>query len=311
MTLEQKNSFPWFTAFIICTSIVMFVILQYSILGNVDKSSLYSSIGAPYAIQIYFGQYWGILTNSVIHISYPHLILNLTATLILASFLERRMGIMRLFLLGFFASTITSLVQLTLSNDAGVGLSGVNYFLLAFIIGKNFRNPRYKLKFKQYYLAFGVLTIALSYYMNSAFNYTIGVEAMSSGLLIGFLTGWTSELNYKIIPILFVATSWVVGITTLFHAPWSAEWNYSQGYEYQLKDDFFQAKKYYNIALVLQPNHKVAKENLYIITTEELSDKALTAHENEQYEIAHGYYLELLELDPNNAWAKDNMSRLP
>ncbi len=311
MTLKQKMPFPWFTSLILTTSVVMFVILQYSILGNVNNGSLFSSIGAPYAIQIYLGQYWGVLTNSAIHISYPHLILNLVATLIFASFLERRAGIVRLFLLGLFASTITSLIQLTLSNDAGVGLSGVNYFFLAFIIGKNVRNPLYQLKFKYYYLAFGILTIALSYYMNTAYNYTIGIEAMSGGLLIGFLTGWSSELKYRIIPILFVAGVWIIGITTLFHAPWSAEWNYSQGYAYQVGGDFFHAKKYYNAALELEPNHEIAKENLYIINIEELSDKALTAHENEQYEIAHDYYLELLDLEPDNVWAKDNLSRLP
>ena len=311
MTLQQKHKFPLLTVLITCTSILLFLLLQYSIAHGTNDQFLYSSIGAPYAIQIYLGQYWGVLTNSFVHISYTHLLLNLAGLWIFGAFLERRIGFWKLFLLGLFASSVTSLVQLTLSDDAGVGLSGVNFFFLAFILGKNLLNLSFNLKNKKIYFTLALVTICTSSYLNYAWNYTIGVEAMVSGLFFGSILGFTSEFKTKLVQFSFIAVIWLGGILTLFRAPWSAEWNYSKGYVHQLNGDFYNAKNFYNAAIAIEPEHTVVKENLFIISVEELSDDALSAHENEHYEEARTHYEELLALDPDNVWAMDNIRRLP
>mgnify|MGYP000499754989 CR=1 FL=1 len=311
MTLRQKYRFPWLTVMITTISIVIFIILKSSIKQDIHNQYLYSNIGAPYAIQIYTGQYWGVLTNSFVHISYTPLFLNLIGLWIFAAFTERRLGFWRLFLLGFFATTITSMIQLTLSNDAGVGLSGVNFFFLGFILGKGLLNSLFEISYKRTLFGTAILIIFFSFYLNFTQNYTIGTEAMISGLFIGLIIGFTSEFKSQLIQIILTTTIWIGGLTTLFISPWSAEWNYSKGYIHQLNGNFSAAKKYYNNAIIIEPEHSVVKENLFIINVEELSDEALNAHQNEFYEKARHHYEELLAIDPSNTWAKDNMSRLP
>lgn len=311
MSIQIKKRFPWLTLLISLVCITVFAILEYFQYHNSAKSNSFSALGAPYAIQLYMGQYWGVISNSFVHITYPHLLLNLIGLWVFGSYIERKEGFFKLFFLGLFASSITSLIQLTLSDDAGVGLSGVNFFFLTYILGKNILNADYKLRFRYIYLLIGILLIGISIYLNSQLNYTIGIEAMGSGLLIGFLTGITSAMRYKIIPVFFIVACWGIGISTLFYAPWSAEWNYYMGYQLQLDGHFKAAKKYYKAAINLNPKHSVSKENLFIITVEELSDKALDAHENERYEEARKYYDQLLRIDPHNSWAIENRNKLP
>lgn len=63
--------------------------------------------------------------------------------------------------------------------------------------------------------------------------------------------------------------------------------------------------------MAINPNHAISKENLRYIAIDELCDLALTAHQNENYILARKLYDRVLEMDPNNNWAKENLSKLP
>jgi tetratricopeptide (TPR) repeat protein len=100
-------------------------------------------------------------------------------------------------------------------------------------------------------------------------------------------------------------------ISTLFYSPWSAEWNYSKAYSYHIKNEFQNAKKYYRVAIEIDPEHKICRENLRRIRIEELCDLAMQAHENEDYLLANEYYQRVLDIDPWNKWARENIKKLP
>lgn len=307
-TIELKK--PIFTVLLTITCCAIFTMLQMDT-TSIGVEEAYSRLGAPYATQIYQGQYWGVITNSLLHTNYSHLILNLLGLWILGAFIERRIGSINFILLGFYASTITSIAQLALSDDAGVGLTGVNYFFIAYLFIKSFKSSRFQLRAKYIYLSLAVFGIGLAYHLNENNSFNIGIAAMISGFVIGVITGFTTFTSKKSTPVLFAVIFLIASSVTLFQAPWSAEWNYFKGYEAHKAGNYDEAKMYYKDAISINPSHHASFDNLKLISIDEISDSALKAHQDMQYPRARKLYERILKLDPSNQWAKENMAKLP
>ncbi len=307
-TLERKK--PVFTSVLTLTCCALFLLLQLDTtsIGSVEA---YSRLGAPYATQIYQGQFWGIVTNSLLHINYYHLIINLIGLWTLGAFIERRVGLYNFILLGLYASMVTSIAQLTLSDDAGIGLTGVNYFFVAYIFIKSAIDSRFELRAKYMYLIVAITGIITAYYLNSIKSYNIGIAAMISGVFFGIITAITTINTKKSTPIIFAIVLLISSSITLFYAPWSAEWNYFKGYSAHEKGEYDEAKMYYKEAININPGHTASFDNLKLISIDEISDAALEAHKNKEYLRARKFYQRVLKLDPNNQWAKQNMAKLP
>lgn len=311
MNKINQYSFPWLTSILSVISIAIFILFQIYQQDNTPLFKSYSELGAPYAIQIYHGQYWGVFTNSFFHLNYIHLAINLSGLWILGAYLERRLSIFKFFLLGLIASIITSCIQLALTNDAGIGLSGVNLFFLGFILGKSIKSKEFELRNRYLLLLITIIGLSVALYLNLYHNFLLSLEAMTSGLIIGFIFGLLSIFKSNLPIIIFGKSIISLSIITLFYSPWSAEWNYSKGYTAHEIGNNSEAKKYYTKAIEINPQHSVSKENLRLIEIDELSDKAFDAHENEKYLEAKKHYEDLLKIDPENNWAKENISKLP
>ena len=311
MELQKSYRFPWLTTLLSLVCFAIFVVFQIYQKAETPLFKAYSELGAPYAIQIYHGQYWGVFSNSFIHISWSHLLLNLFGLWLFGALIERRLGLLRLFLLGLIGSIITSSLQLALTNDAGLGLSGVNLLLLGFILGKSLTHEEFRIKFRYYVLSLVVSGLAFALYLNLYKGYLISLEAMTGGLIIGYILGLISNLKTKIPLILCGLLLTIISFGSLYYAPWSAEWNYSKAYTYHDNGDITAAKKYYNEAIRINPSHRISKENLRLITIDELSEKALKAHKEGDYILARVHYEKLLLIDPKNRWAKENIRKLP
>ncbi len=310
MLETKKTTFPWYTLMITIICITMYA-LFYSLNEQMDTSTLYSKFGAPYAIQIYQGQYWGVFSNSFLHTNLYHITINILFLWILGAFIERRISVFNFFLLGLFASIITSIAQLNFSDDAGIGLAGVNYFFLGYIIVKSFKQGIFRLKGRYIFLYLAVFVILTAYYLNEDKAYNIGIAAMIAGLVFGGIIGLSTYTKKRIVPASIGLFLTLISSLSLWYAPWSAEWNYYKGYSAHEKGDFEEAKRYYENTLVINPDHTISKENLRYIAIDELCDLALTAHQNENYVLARKLYERVLKMDPNNNWAKENMSKLP
>ena len=310
--MEQKKQLrkPYFTALLSISCCVLYILfLNYH--TSLDAKTVYSQFGAPYAIQIYQGQYWGVFTNSFLHTNLYHLIINLSALWIMGAFIERRIGIFNFVLLGLYASIVTSIAQLTLSDDAGIGLTGVNYFFLAYIFVKSLSDERFNLRAKYMYLAVAIFGILFAYYLNSSKFFNIGIEAMIAGIAYGAFTALTTLSEKKWAPVVFSILILMSSSITLFFSPWSAEWNYFKGYSAPAKGNYKEAKEFYVRAIEIDPGHKTSLENLKYISIDEISDMALEAHKEENYLLARKLYERVLKLDPSNQWAKENMAKLP
>jgi len=311
MSKIKRSPIPWLTILITIISIGMFGVFHYFAANDTPTIVLYNKFGAPSTLEIYRGQYWGVIWNSFLHTRIELLGLNILGIWIFAHYIERRLKFIHLIFLVLFASFITTIIQFTLTDNAGIGFSGINYFLFAFILGRSIFDLEFRLKFRYLILVVLCGMLGWCYYQNHNSGWNIGVESMWAGLFIGFIIGLTTSFNRKIWSSILYITI-VTGLSyTLVYAPWSAEWNVYKAFELHSKYDLQNAKKHYKKALEIDPKNQMAKENLFIIKIDELSDLAYKIHKNKNYIEARTYYDEILKLDPNNTWAKEQIKKLP
>lgn len=304
---KHKHITTWGTYGLIVLTLVLFasyVLIPKIVVNDVNTASF----GAPYAVQIYNGQYWGLLTNSFLHITPIHFIANIIPFYFLSVFIERRMKSFYLLLIIITASITTSIWQLTLSNDAGTGLSGVNLFLLCFIIGKGLTNKAFRIH--KTYIALLPVALVFLIVFKYMFYFNIGIGALISGTTIGFLIGRASEFDLKKNTFKLYSTCIFVSMIILFYSPWSAEWQYSKGYKLHMENKLISAEKFYIKAIKLDKNHVFAVENLKILRVEKISNQAYLAHKNENFSKAKKLYHSILKIEPTNYWAKSNLKKL-
>ena len=311
MISKRKFPFPWLTLGVSLLSCAMFGFLIYNTHEIKLTADFLSKMGAPSAIEIYDGQYWGVLWNSFIHSRYDIFIINILGLWILGAFIERRLKIYQYFLLGLFASLTTSTIQLALSNDPGIGLSGINYLMFFYILGRSWKDELFRLKFKLPIAIVLLSILTYCFYQNIYNGWQMGTASMTSGMLIGLLIGIIVSFRRKILGFTLMLLISVTLISTLFYAPWSAEWNTTIALRYHNNNKTEIAKKYYRRALKINPEDKTARENLFIIKIDGLSDLAYKCHEANEYEQALIYYEQILALNPSNIWAKEQIKKLP
>lgn len=309
-TLRKNLVSARFTYLIILYCVLIYLGICFSEKSSIVTDQTLTKFGAPTAIEIFSGKYWGIITNSFVHFSKAHLIVNLVITLFIASFVERRIGFWKLFALGLFSSLISSAFQLTFSNDAGIGLSGVNYALFGFIFGKTFLDQRFRIVTKNLALIVMILLIPFCEIMNRYANWNIATIALFSGLIFGIFIALLRSRFKKLVSF-FTFLMFAFSILSLIYSPWSAEWNCSKAIKYHEKLKLKHAKLYYQRAAKINPNANCAKDNLLLIEIDELSEKALKLHLKAKYEQARLIYDQILSVDPTNQWAKENKRLLP
>ncbi|MBU3661295.1 MAG: rhomboid family intramembrane serine protease [Flavobacteriales bacterium] len=299
-----------FTFVLLFYCLCVFVALQFFKNGELVTNETLTYFGAPVAIDIYSFQFWGIITNSFVHYELGHFLLNAVSLLILGTYLERRIGTKNFFLFGLIASTISSAFQLAFSNDAGIGLSGVNYAIFGFIFAKTFLDARFKIVTKNIALIVMTLFIPFCEYMNRYGNWNVATIALFSGFLLGVMIAFYDSVYSKMVKIGLVVLL-VLSVVSLLYTPWSPEWNCAKGISFHDKDEIEKAKIYYQKAIYFDETSLCGNDNLKIIKVDELSAKAFTAHNRGDYLKARFFYEEILKIDAENSWAINNLKRLP
>jgi membrane associated rhomboid family serine protease len=311
MNIKNKSRIPYFTiSLIVLCTIIYFSINYISNFGKIDQST-YELFGAPYAIDIYRGQYWGVIFNSFVHIYWFQLIVHLSIVFWLGSFIEHRIGPYKLFILGLLASTVTSCIQLTLSDDAGLGLAGVNFSLFGFIVGRQMIDKRFRSKSAKYMASVMTALFFIQLYLNIFHEWNFGLAAILGGFFWGGLVANLKRKSSIQIFLPLVASINTLSFASLFWAPWSSEWNCAKGITSHEKEDLVSAKNYYEKALEIDDRNDLARKNLTIVEVSFLTDEAYDLHLKGNYNAAKDKYKEILELDPKNQWARDNLKQLP
>jgi len=299
-----------FTYFLFFYCLLIFIVIQYFKNKTSVSDEILTYSGAPVAIDIYTFQYWGIITNSFVHYEIGNFVLNAVGILLLGSYVERRIGIYKFFLFGLVASAISSAIQLTFSDDAGIGLSGVNYALFGFSFTKSFIDTRFRIVTKNIALFVMLLFIPIFEYMNLNGNWNVATISLFSGFVVGILFAFLDTTKKKVAKFSLIFLLFF-SFTSLLYAPWSAQWNCAKGISWHEKGETEKAKEYYLNAIACNQSSLCGNDNLKIIKVDELSAKAFTAHNRGDYLKARYFYEEILKINPENSWAVNNLKRLP
>lgn len=301
---------PWFVMYISITIIAQFFLINFKENFTAIDADTFTLFGAPDTVDIYRGQFWGVFTNNFIHTQWKPLLVNLVGLWFFGAFIERRIGYLRLMSLMFLGCVIPSLWQLALTTEPGIGLSGVNYVLFGYILVRSRKGETFKLKGLYLFLTFMLGVLVYCNYVNIFIENVYRTEAMTVGLLLGMLL---ARLRYgkKIYRVLLISGLSLLSVSTLFYAPWSSEWQVYKGVKCYERRDFQGAKMYYEKALEIDSTNELAIDNLKLIVIDKLKSKAYDAHIRKNYTLAKKYYLEILQKDPNDSWAKENLNALP
>ena len=293
---------PWVIWYIIVTVVAQYVLINYKDKINFIDTNVFILLGAPDSVNIYNGQYWGVLTNNFLHVYLSQLILNCIGIIVFGYFIEKKIGFIKFSIIIVIAGIIPSILQLNLTDQPGIGLSGINFTLFGFIISKAFVNKEYRLKWIFLYLFIMIAIVIYFSFYNLFVNDVYRSEAMSFGFILGLLIGYLSNKKIWIqLTVLFIIMS--ISISTLFYAPWSTEWQVYKGYQAHKNKEFHAAKKRYEKALEIDPDNEQAIENIKLIELDKLKLKAYKVFVKEDYKRAKKIYEEILEISPNDEWA--------
>lgn len=311
-SVKKTNSYttPWFTGYISITIIAQFLLINYKESFQTINPETFTLFGAPDAVEIYKGQFWGVFTNNFIHIYWTQLLINLAGIWFFGAFIERRIGFLKLITLLVIASIVPSLWQLSLTTEPGIGLSGVNYTLFGYILTTSLHDDRFKLKGWYYFLIFMIGVLLYCWYVNEFIEDKFRTEAMTIGFFLGLLLGKLNTLNQKMkFSVLSIVL--ILSFGTLVFAPWSSEWQLYKGIKAHESRNYKQAGYFYRKTLKIAPDNFQAQKNLNLLIIDKIKAKAYRAHIAKNYELARRYYLQILELEPEDEWAKENLKELP
>lgn len=308
----EHKYFPWFTT--LFTVLLAGIYITMAILSKsftVDIKHL-DWMGAPYATQIYLGHVYGVVTNNLIHINFFHLLVNIAGLWLFGAFIERRIGWFKMAALGLVCSIFGSMIQLAMTDDAGLGISSALFGFYSFILVTSYKDERFRMK---YIYIFGILLFAFLVLMminNKLLGEEIAIEAKLGGILWGILMGISQKqgvIRWQLL--LFLFFPFALAASTMLYAPWSSQWQCSRGIYFHKKHELKKAERHYQAALYINGKNKLAKENYTLIKIDRLSALAYNAHKAGDYTQARRYYFRILALKKNHRWALENLKELP
>jgi membrane associated rhomboid family serine protease len=270
--------------------------------------SILVKYGAPYAKDIYDGQFWGVIANSFLQNNFTLFICNILFFVFIGRIVEKKNGTWFLLFFGLGSSIITSCAELAFSGDPGVGLTGVNFGLLGYILLSKkivWKNPW--LRASPWFFVGVVLFLCAEQIIQN--DYKIAVFSILSGLVFGIVVALTQGIKwiFYFTQALFFSVSFV----SLLFNPYSSEWHTFKGYRHIKEGKIKEAKIHYKKTLKISPDNVAAQYNLKLIRIESLINKAYELHLNKDYTSARNVYIQILKIDETNKWAKENLAELP
>lgn len=214
---------PWITYAVIA---VCAVICAY--FNLFEESSSYDNVTttlAPSAIAIWSGAYWAFLTSAFVHIEIWHILFNMWWAKDFGTLLEPTMGRGRYLLFITSSAVISSGAQLIISDQTGIGFSGVVYAMFGYTLAARHVEPLYRHIMSKETIRWLLGWLVLCIVLTAADVWNVGNAAHAAGFLFGYFVGNAFVARS------FVAASRlglaILALVTVFAAgymPWSETW---------------------------------------------------------------------------------------
>jgi membrane associated rhomboid family serine protease len=195
-------------------------------------SRLIVEILAPSAFQIWGGAYWGLVTAAFVHFDFVHALFNMWWTKDFGRLLEPRLGVGKFILFIVCSAIVSSGWQLAVSNQTGIGFSGVVYSFFGYVLAARGRDPVYRAFLNattiRWMLGWLVLCIALTQMK----IWNIANTAHFAGFIFGSLIGVSTGSGRFVIPArIAVVVVAACALVPVFYMPWSEVWRYRRAFQ--------------------------------------------------------------------------------
>ena len=235
---------PWVT-WALCASIVV-VFLAIQLQGGTAAAQRW---GWQPANEIWRDKPWALVTSSLVHVDFIHLIFNLYWLWVLGRVVERLLGPGRLIAFAAAAALVSGAAQLAWSDQTGIGFSGVGYALfgLAWVVSVQrpdlgVRISRSTARLFGVWLLFGIFATYVQLV-------NFGNAAHLAGGLFGLCAGFAYTERWRSLAVTglgaFVALSLLIAVW----APWSPGWNAAQAMSAYRKGDSARAVEWLDASL--------------------------------------------------------------
>jgi membrane associated rhomboid family serine protease len=309
---ETNNTYkeykPWLTIAFIAICVIVFTGINSE--RSINNWVSHRKWGSLSTYDIYDGHLWGLLTCNFFHLDFLHLLFNLYWLWIFGKKIEFEKGIF--FLLFFAISTgfLVSIFQMTLTDDSGIGFSGIGYAMFGYLYIQSRYHPRYKEMLDrntiQLFIAWLFICIILSY---SGLMH-IGNVAHFTGLIWGAAIAYTENTLPKFLSYFLLLLIFASSFIPVFWAPWSVGWLSYKAYNLHNAEKYQEAVSLYNSILEKDPANTFALENKKIIEVYFFQEDAQKALKENKIQLAKTYLLKIQQIDSSNTWAKDLLKDL-
>ncbi|HCS21147.1 MAG TPA: hypothetical protein DIW47_11415 [Bacteroidetes bacterium] len=299
---------PPITLFICMASIALFIGINLE--EGVATHEVFKKWGAPSALYIFNGSYWGLLTSSFLHTELWHLGFNLYWIWIFGKKVEYETNPFFFIFLILSASLVSSAAQLSFSDATGIGLSGIGYALFGFIVLSARTKEEYRHHIDKRTENLFALWLPLCIVLTQLDILNVGNAAHIGGLLWGLAVAYFSRFHWSLAWTAKLALLALVG-SMIFWSPFSTAYLSHKAYELHDAQKIEEAIAVYEEILNRDEDNEFAKSNLKNLELHQLSLDARRLHQLGNYKEARQAYEEIINRDPDNQWAKEQLSRLP
>jgi len=202
--------------------------------------------------EIRSGAYWALLTSVFVHLELWHVVFNIYWLYVLGARLELAIGSWRWLAFVFGAAIISSGAELGVSDDTGIGASGVAYGFFGFMWICRDRFPGFRQVLDRRTVALFILWLGGCLFLTLTKVWEVGNAAHIAGMAFGAGTGAALLFEHKRVAIVWALT--VLGVSALvplFWAPWSSNWTGQRAIRAYEKGDYDAAIKWYQRSLQL------------------------------------------------------------
>lgn len=276
-TQDSSGPFPYFT--ILLGALCVIVSFGIWSINETDSWQQYEKWGYYSSESIWNGAYWAYITSCFIHSDLIHLVFNVYWLFTLGKYLEPEIGLRKIVLLFICLAVISSGFEFWLSEETGVGMSGVLYGLFGFMWVARSRYPIFRqivtLSLAKLFIGWLVLCYVLTYLK----IWDVGNMAHLSGLISGLLIGVIlTHKKFLAVSFPILAGLMFLAITPMFWFPSSLDWVCFKAYTSQDKKHNGEALKWYSKAIQMDSENAWAYYNRSVLY-KTIGDKAKAAED--------------------------------
>ncbi|MHC4369560.1 MAG: rhomboid family intramembrane serine protease [Planctomycetota bacterium] len=259
-TTPEPTTYPWISSLAILACIGIFLGLAAK--NDYESWDTLSKFGYLPADSIWDGGYWALVTSAFVHFELWHVAFNVYWLSVLGSRLERVIG--SLPYLGFFvvSAFVSSSFQLAVSDDTGIGASGVVYAIFGFMWTTRHRHSQFKKVLNARTIQIFVVWLVGCAIAEHLEIWQVGNAAHLSGLLFGGAVAGSFALrNKRRLMFAGLAALLILSIIPLLWCPWSVTWLSRKAYSAHASERYDVALDRYTQIIHLDPDNAWAHLN--------------------------------------------------